>query len=289
MNNHLDQQLREKAQQIHMELPEVIRQRIDQTLSNLPDQSDRKNDNRPAKFPHKKKYSILKWAVSAVVIISLIAGVAWYKVPAFADIIRSVFTDKSGPDYGLLNARELGLVQHPDIKVQSNGYTIKVGEAIADPTRVIMALEVYGPDGKMDRDLFFNHDAILVKDETGKVVGTMYDVGVTTDFYYMIVSFAEPLQTQNITIESNITSMRQSGEQNKIYGNWKFKFAIDLTKANQQTQIVPLKGTYTSPDGMTISLKRITRMVRGSGWKSIANYQPKHYAALQGNHGKSKN
>lgn len=54
-------------------------------------------------------------------------------------------------DIGILRAQEFGLVEHPNIKVKDKGYTIKIDEAVADPTRVIVALQLFGPDGKHDK------------------------------------------------------------------------------------------------------------------------------------------
>lgn len=263
MKDPLDRQLKEKAKQSNLEMPEVIRQRMDQALASLPDRPDIINSNYSAKYSNTNKYKFPKWVIGAAIVAGLIAGIAWYKMPVFADIVRSLFSQKNAPDSGLLQAEQLGLVQHPNIGVTNNGYTIKVNEAVADPTRAIMTLEIYGPDGAMNRDLFLNNEAIVIKDDKGKTVGTMYDIGGTTDFYYMWAVFDEPLQTKSITIEANITSLKEAYTHNIIQGKWKFQFTIDLNKANKQTRIIPITGNYTSPDGMSISLKRITRMIQG--------------------------
>ncbi|MEK3914215.1 hypothetical protein [Paenibacillus sp. FSL H7-0331] len=92
----------------------------------------------------------------------------------------------------------------------------------------------------------------------------MYDMGATNDFYYLVAFFPEPLQTDRITIEGGLTQLgNKMGNIPIRQGQWNFDFSIDMKKANKKTTITPLKGSYTTPDGMTVRLKRLTRMVQG--------------------------
>jgi hypothetical protein len=219
--------------------------------------------NRKRKNP--KVLKTLRLAMGAALLLVVLSAVILYSVPSLAETLRSLFV-KNNMDIGLLRAQEFGLVEHPNIKVKDKDYTIKIDEAVADPTRVIIALQLFGPNGKHDRKrlVFADGNRIEVKDDQGKVVGELYDMGFTDDFYYMIVNFPEPLQTDQITIEGHITEL---GSKRKniptLKGDWNFKFSMDMTEANKQTTSTPLMGSYTSPDGLTVTLKRLTHMVQG--------------------------
>lgn len=207
----------------------------------------------------------LRIAMGAALLLVVLSAVILYSVPTLAETLRSLFV-KDNVDIGLLRAQEFGLVEYPNIKVKDKGYTIKIDEAVADPTRVIVALQLFGPDGKHDRHRlgFGEGNKIEVKDDQGKVVGELYDMGFTNDFYYMIVNFSEPLQTDQITVEGHITELGSKGRNiPTLQGDWNFSFSMDMTKANEQTTSTPLTGSYTSPDGLTVTLKRLTHMVQG--------------------------
>ncbi|WP_052404279.1 DUF4179 domain-containing protein [Paenibacillus sp. FSL H7-0737] len=207
----------------------------------------------------------LRIAMGAALLLIVLSAVILYSVPTLAETLRSLFV-KDNVDIGLLRAQEFGLVEHPNIKVKDKGYTIKIDEAVADPTRVIVALQLFGPDGKHDRHRlgFGEGNKIEVKDDQGKVVGELYDMGFTNDFYYMIANFSEPLQTDQIIVEGHITELgSKSRNIPALQGEWNFSFSMDMTKANKQTTSTPLTGSYTSPDGLTVTLKKLTHMVQG--------------------------
>ncbi|GKS12380.1 hypothetical protein YDYSY3_33800 [Paenibacillus chitinolyticus] len=208
-----------------------------------------------------------RWKLAAVAaaLVLLMGTATFFSAPTLADIVRSLFAGYNA-DTGLLKAQKLGLVQHPNIEVKDKGYMLKIDEAIADSTRVVVALQLFGPDGKHDRNkiAFYNKNHIFIKDEKGNKVGEMYDYGSTDDFYYMMAIFPEPVQTDRLTVEGTIQQLRNTPTKTSITpGNWGFTFNLDLKEANKQTHITPLQGEYTSPDGMTVRLKRLTRMVQG--------------------------
>lgn len=206
-----------------------------------------------------------KLSIGAASLLILLSTVILYSGPTLAETLRSLFT-RDNVDIGLLRAQEFGLVEHPNIKVKDKGYTVKIDEVVADPTRVILALKLFGPDGKHDRDrlVLTPENSIKIRDDKGQIVGNMYDMGMTNDYYYLVANFPEPLQTERITIEGRITQLGNK-VQNVPYlkGQWNFNFSIDMKEANKKTTVTPLKGSYTAPGGMTVRLKSLTRMVQG--------------------------
>ncbi|KAF6580611.1 DUF4179 domain-containing protein [Paenibacillus sp. EKM211P] len=247
----LKQFLKSRAQDLV--IPNTVENAVGNALSSLSDKKVKK------RFPLKR----WRWALAIVAFFFILGAVSILTVPTFAEVIRSLFA-KDNPDIGLLRAQELGLVINPHIKVKDKGYTLVINEAVADPTRVTIALQLFDENGKHDRDKLGlgDENKITIKDDKGNVVGSMYDMGYTSDFYYMVDFFSDPLRTDKITIEGSIGSLGQSNE-TLIKGNWDFSFDIDMKEANKQKKIEELAGSYTTPHGMKVTLKRLTRMVQG--------------------------
>ncbi len=201
---------------------------------------------------------------AGVLVLTIMAALA-LNGPTVAEMVRSLFS-RDNVDIGLLRAQELGIVHNPEIKVKDQGYTLKIEEAVADPTRVVMALQLFGPDGRHDDDrlTMAPGNQIQIKDEQGRMLGQMYDMGLTGDFYYMVAFFPEPIQADKIYVEGTI---RQLGNEIQrlpvVEGQWNFRFAMDLREAKAQTVVIPLQGELTAKEGMTVRLKQLTRMVQG--------------------------
>ncbi|GIP24321.1 DUF4179 domain-containing protein [Paenibacillus sp. J22TS3] len=207
--------------------------------------------------------SYRKMRVVAAVVLVILSSVILC-LPPLADALQSLFGHIKYADKGLLRAQGNGLVQHPNISIEDKGYTIQVKEVAADSSRVFLAMQLFGPDGRHkpdDLDIYdYLGNQIIVKDDQGLILGKMFrdDEGEIRDFYYMHCDFREPLQTDRITIEGQLTQLK-----NKLQGNWNFKFTIDLKETNKKMKVTPLLASYTSPDGMTIRLKKLTRTVTG--------------------------
>ncbi|WP_244310835.1 hypothetical protein [Paenibacillus ottowii] len=79
---------------------------------------------------------------------------------------------------------------NPHIKVKDKGYTLVINEAVADPTRVTLALQLFDENGKHDRDKLGLGDVntITIKDDKGNVVGSMYDWGTRVIFIIWLIS-----------------------------------------------------------------------------------------------------
>lgn len=259
----LDHELKSRMEEQIVELPDVVRQRIEQTLSSLP--AAGVQIVRPGAILSQTSRRRWRLAIGAAALLFIVGIVSVFAVPSLAERIRSLFA-RDHVDIGLLRAQEHGLVHRPNIKVKDKGYTVKVDEAVADPTRVVMALQLFGPDGQHDRDslTFSPENQVTIKDDEGRIVGSMYDMGLTNDFYYMVAFFPEPLQTDSITLEGRLTQLGNEIQKIPVtHGDWSFQFSIDMKEARKKTKVTPFEGSYTSPDGMTIRLKRLTQMVQG--------------------------
>jgi len=263
MKDKLDQELKSRMGGDTDQLPDVVRQRIDLTLSSLP--ASGRETARSGAVLSRTSRKAWRLAIGAAALLIVVGIVSVFAVPSLAERIRSLFA-RDNVDIGLLRAQEFGLVHHPNIKVKDKGYTVKVDEIVADPTRVVMALQLFGPDGRHDRDrlVFGNDNQVAIKDDGGRIVGSLYDYGLTPDYYYLVAFFPEPLQTDSITLEGRLTSLGNEFRNIPVTrGDWSFRFSVDMKEAMKHTKVTPFEGSYTSPDGMTIRLKRLTQMVQG--------------------------
>ncbi|WP_274652822.1 DUF4179 domain-containing protein [Paenibacillus humicola] len=148
MSAYFDKKMKEFFEDQSAELPEVVRKRIDQTLASLPTIFPDKN----GLYKPKRRSKGWRLAIGTASLFILLGITALFSVPSFAEMLRSLFTHNNA-DIGLLRAQELGFVQYPNIKVKDKGYTVQINEAVADPTRVVMALQLYGPDGNAAKEL----------------------------------------------------------------------------------------------------------------------------------------
>ncbi|CAG7648994.1 DUF4179 domain-containing protein [Paenibacillus allorhizosphaerae] len=217
--------------------------------------------------PIRPRKPLPRWRrAAAIASVLLVAGAfAAYSSPTLADLVRSLFS-RDTVDYGMLKAQELGLVSNPNVTVKDKGFTIRINEAVADPARVVMALQLSGPDGKglHDRLWLGEPNRIVVKDDQGREIGRLHDIGMTSAFYMLIGYFPEPTSADHITVEGTIRRLGNEMQQIPyVEGNWDFSFTVDLRQAKAQTKVIPLHGEYTAPDGITIRLKRLIRTVQG--------------------------
>ncbi|MEN1986834.1 DUF4179 domain-containing protein [Paenibacillus hubeiensis] len=242
-----------KAKSQELIIPDPVQLAVENALSSLSGQEIKRKTFRKR----------MRWAAAVVLLCCTLGTITFLTVPTVAEVFRSLFA-KDNPDVGLLRAQELGLVHNPHIRVKDKGYTLVIEEVVADPTRVTMALQLFDKKGHHVREklLLDESNQIIIKDADGNIVDNMYDMGYTSDFYYMVVFFKEPLQTDKITIEGNIDSLGKR-DKDRVEGNWDFSFDMDMTEANKMTRTEALSGSYTTPHGMTITLKQMTRMVQG--------------------------
>lgn len=260
MTNSIDQKLKNIAhQEESVKIPDIVKNKIDETLSIILN-----NEVKPTRFKMiYSKNNYLKAVAAIAVIIAVIFTITAPNYPALAQKLRSIFVGHT-VDNGLLKAEEYGLVYSPNIKVSDKGYTLRIEEAAADPARVVVALQLYDNKGKHDRKILslLKDNQIVVKNENKEVIGIMRDVGKTDDYYYLEAVFPEPVLSNKLTIEGDITALGADNT-DKIIGDWSFSFNMDIEQAHRATSTTIINKSYTSPSGMTITVKSLTWMVQG--------------------------
>lgn len=132
----------QKMLETEIELPNVVRDRISQTLANLP------NVERVTKPVPKSKRR--KWWIGSITAASLLVGsfVTTYKVSAdfkaYVDRLFAVTSDK-----GYENAQIKQVIQAMNLSATDQGYTIEVKEALADGNRISLVYQIKNAQGEI--------------------------------------------------------------------------------------------------------------------------------------------
>ncbi|MNB97411.1 hypothetical protein D3C75_446380 [compost metagenome] len=234
-------QVMEALHEAHIEVP------LDRVQENM------NSSRKPARRKHK---SMQRWTVAAAVLL-LLCGSLIYSIPSIAEIVRSMFVSDAILDPGLLQSKELGLIQDPDINVSDSGYRIQVNEVSADEARLTIALKVTDRLGNAVLN-GFNPEQILVKDEEGNVIGELKSpLGTNDRVDILTYIYKGELAASTITVESHIDKIKQTN------GEWKFSFPVDLSKADSLTKKYELNERYVSPDGFIIQIDKLTHTPSG--------------------------
>ncbi|MEI0736197.1 DUF4179 domain-containing protein [Paenibacillus sp. JTLBN-2024] len=132
-------------------LPDGFTERVMASLADIEieDGDGSMEHGHPASFRRKRRYGriIRKSALWIASLAIVTAALTLYAQPSIADWVRSIFS-KETTDSGMLDARKLGIVQNPHVKVKDKGYALEIDEVVADATRLVMGVKVTDPQGK---------------------------------------------------------------------------------------------------------------------------------------------
>jgi hypothetical protein len=243
-------------------LPTSFTNQVMEALQKLdiepPADREQRNMILSGKPVRRKNKTIQRWTIAAAVLL-LLCGSLVYSSPSIAEIVRSMFVSDAILDPGLLQSKELGLIQNPDINVSDGGYRVQVNEVSADAARLTLALKVTDRIGNAVLH-GFNPEQILVKDEKGNVIGVLKSqsplgTNVTVDILTYI--YKGELTSSTITVESHINKIKQTS------GDWNFSFPVDLSKADSLTKKYDLNGRYVTPDGFIVQMDKLTHTPSG--------------------------
>ncbi|WP_083678108.1 DUF4179 domain-containing protein [Paenibacillus sp. FSL R7-0337] len=205
---------------------------------------------------HRTNRTIQRWTV-AVATILILCGSLIFASPSIAEFVRSMFSSDASLDPGLLQSRELGLIQDPGINVSSHGYRIQINEVSADAVRLTIALKITDRFGQPIKD-GFDPEKLIVKDEQGNEVGLGSGItGYVGGVYVYKYTYKGELTSSTIIVESLIDKIKETK------GNWKFSFPVDLTRAASLTTVDELDERYVTPEGLTIQMNRLTHTPSG--------------------------
>lgn len=165
--------------------------------------------NLPSKnSPHRTHRTLQRW--TAVATILILCGSLVFASPSIAEFVRSMFSSNASLDPGLLQSRELGLIQDPGINVSNHGYRIQVNEVSADAVRLTIALKITDRFGQPIKD-GFDPEKLIVKDEQGNEVGLGSGIaGYVGGVYVYKYTYKGELTSSTIIVESHIDQIKET-------------------------------------------------------------------------------
>ncbi|MEC0240944.1 DUF4179 domain-containing protein [Paenibacillus dokdonensis] len=210
----------------------------------------------PKSRPFLKKGAL--WVASLLVVAM---ALTLYAQPSIADWVRSIFSRETS-DSGMMDARSLGLVQNPHVKVKDKGYTIEINEVVADATRLVMGVKVTDPRGK---PLIYQVDwgGLHIKDMNGNEIGQIRGMEGSNNIEKLNISFLQEVHTDELVIEANVNQIHIPYSDKVIKGKWDFKFKADIRKANALNITTLLHESYTTSEGLTIQMEKLVRTPSG--------------------------
>ncbi|OZB93017.1 hypothetical protein CJP46_24380 [Paenibacillus sp. XY044] len=207
---------------------------------------------------------IRRAALAAACLLIIAAALTLYAQPSIADWVRSIFArDNVASDSGLLDARKLGLVQNPHIKVKDKGYTLEIDEVVVDPIRIIMGVKITDPHGKpVVNEVDWSQ--VTVKDTEGREVAKLHPLGGSAVIENVWSLLSDGVQSDTLTVEGKINQIGNEYFSKRIVkGHWNFKFTLDMKQASALTRVTPLDQKYTTPDGLHLQMEKLVRTPSG--------------------------
>ncbi|MCJ8011928.1 DUF4179 domain-containing protein [Paenibacillus sp. KQZ6P-2] len=210
----------------------------------------------------RRSRRLLKKSILWIASLFIVTGAfTLYAKPSIADWVRSIFS-KETTDSGIIDARQLGILQNPHVKVKDKGYTLEINEVVADATRLVMGVKVTDPQGK---PLVYQVDwnDLYITDMNGKEVAQLRGMEGSDSIEKLTFVFTKEIPTDELNVEARVNRIRIPYSEQFVQGNWDFKFKLDMKKANAMNITTPLNEKYTTPDGMQIEMEKLVRTPSG--------------------------
>ncbi|USG65280.1 DUF4179 domain-containing protein [Brevibacillus ruminantium] len=170
-------------------------------------------------------------------------------------------------DGGIEKAVKDGFVQVVNASVADQGITFWVKAIMADPTRVVVAYQITGPDGKpLKREKQENLVAELVGsirlvNELGEGIMNHPRPTATAraagkqgpDIGFLDFSDLDGEETEQMKLLVDISTL------GNVEGKWKLEVPFSLKKAMEATKTIPINKEYVTPQGLKIILHEVTQ------------------------------
>ncbi|MDN9009378.1 DUF4179 domain-containing protein [Brevibacillus laterosporus] len=232
---------------------------IEQTLKKVAEKLDQPAFVMPDRaVAYKRKRSRLLGTLVLPVSIScallLTVSVGSYVSPTFAAYVKSLFEGSSNKE--LQNAAEEGFSQKVNASVTDQGYTFEIKEILADPMRIVAVYSV-----KDQQNNFIHPDKIRIWDTEvtdlkgnpfKRVSSELYSLGYYDDKYgYLTLKNPVGEKQQKLLLKV------KGSEIDSVKGDWSLQVPFDLEKSITASKVLPMNGTYTTPQGLQINLNSV--------------------------------
>ncbi|TPG70197.1 DUF4179 domain-containing protein [Brevibacillus laterosporus] len=219
---------------------------LDQPTFVMPDQA----------VTYKRKRSrllgTLVFPVSISCALLLTVSVGSYVSPTFAAYVKSLFEGSS--DKELQYAAQEGFSQKVNASVTDQGYTLEIKEILADPMRIVAVYSIKDQQNNFIHPDKLDISKVEVTDLKGNVIKETRMFGMSrNDEKYGYLTLKNPGETK----EQKLLLQFQGDQIDSVKGNWSLKIPFDLEKSITASKVLPMNGTYTTPQGLQINLNSI--------------------------------
>lgn len=246
-------------------LPDGFTERVMASLADIEieDGDGSMEHGHPASFRRKRRYGriIRKSALWIASLAIVTAAFTLYAQPSIADWVRSIFS-KETTDSGMLDARKLGIVQNPHVKVKDKGYALEIDEVVADATRLVMGVKVTDPQGKPLVYAIDWHD-LHITDLNGNEVAELRGIEGSDTVEKLTFVFVKEIPADALIVQARVDHLQIPYTGKVVDGKWDFRFELDMKKANAMNITTPLHEKYTTPDGLRIEMEKLVRTPSG--------------------------
>ncbi|WP_217560871.1 DUF4179 domain-containing protein [Paenibacillus sp. GbtcB18] len=208
----------------------------------------------------KRSVAIVKKITITVASLAIAVSLGTFVSPTFADYVKSFFNNTEKVDQGMIDAVQQGFVHPLDLKTADQGITLEVKEFMADPVRIAVIAEAKGPDGQyIDPDDMRMYVNFVIKDKSGvPVLGPMGGGWTTSKDNHSLMVQQELTEaiSSGIEIPDDLIAEIRWTKIGSTSGNWQIDIPIDMSQAKAATKTVMIDKQYTSPQGLTVGLKR---------------------------------
>jgi len=247
-------------------LPDAWDEKVMSALGNITIEGETVQEDSTRILHSGKRNRVLRRTGIAAAIFILLCGVLVYAQPTIAELVRSLFNADGSADIGLLEARKLGIVQDPKVKVTDQGYTLEINEVVADGTRIVIAVKLTDREGRVVRGLdsgALDWRGLKITDDTGQEIAELKSLGGAKYFDKLTFIITKPMASNTIHVSGDFKELMLNLNKPRIQGHWKFDFTVDMTRANELTKVEPLGAQYTTPEGLHIQMNRLVRTPSG--------------------------
>lgn len=244
-------------------LPDGFTERVMASLADVEIENDKEERTLPA-FAKRTRRSgrIIKKTALWIASLMIVTGaLTLYAQPSIADWVRSIFS-KETTDSGMLDARKLGIVQNPRVKVKDKGYALEIDEVVADATRLVMGVKVTDPQGK-PLVYAINWNDLHITDLGGHEVAELRGIEGSETVEKLTFVFVKEIPTDALIVQARVNQLQIPFTEKVVDGKWDFRFELDMKKANAMNIATPLHEKYATPDGMRIEMEKLVRTPSG--------------------------
>lgn len=205
------------------------------------------------KSPHKKWSSPRKKILLSAAGLILAFGLTVTMNQSFAEWIGGLFGTGQVDD-GLRLAADAGLINKVDYEVENKGIIFKIGEIVADSSRVALSFQVLDENGKLDNakiNMENIENNIIAVDQNGVALDNIrLDWWEGSEYGLVEFSLREQDELEKITIKFDLVEL------NGKEGSWKLEVPVELKDSNKFTKTIPLHDAEKSVNGVFIKLKK---------------------------------